>query len=94
MEFYILKRAKLNHEFLNFTDISLRIKSLYHMKEELDSFVRSFTQYFQNLFNEKSFSGKFNDKIKYIDIHCNASLEKQFFILSYMKELTLNHQNS
>lgn len=46
------------------------------MKKKLDSFVRFFIQYFQNLFNEKSFSGEFYDKIKYIDVHYNDSLEK------------------
>ncbi len=33
------------------------------MKEELDSFVDFFAQYFQNLFNEKSLRGKFYDKL-------------------------------
>ncbi len=32
--------------------------------------------------------------IKYIHAHCDVFLEKQFFTWAYMKELTLNHQNS
>ncbi len=65
------------------------------MTYELGSFVRLFAQYFQNLFNEENFCGKFYDKMcAYYCDYCYAFLKRSFFTLACMKDLTLNHQNA
>lgn len=51
------------------------------MKYELGSFVRFFAQYFQNLFNEESFCGKFYDKI--CVCYCDAALKRSFYFSLY-----------
>ncbi len=48
------------------------------MKYELGSFVRFFAQYFQNLFNEESFCGKFYDKI--CVCYYDAALKRSFLL--------------